>query len=200
MHVGRVRYGPVREADYHAIISDLNMPAMNGLELLREIKTVRPWTPLLLMTGNDSEDLVREAAKAGAYDFIKKPINRDMLVLAVKRALEAYQWRREREKDTILCVEGLEPSATIGSFRDRVAQVGRVRRLRLVLDTYDKSSGCAYGYVEFATPSEAEQAKRSLTSGALCEERLHVSFCRDAFRMDGSNPTRPHPRIPDGAW
>jgi CheY-like chemotaxis protein len=171
----------INARDYGAIICDMNMPVMNGLQVLRELKQVRPWTPFLLMTGNDREDLVAEAAKAGAYDFIKKPVNRDMLVLSVQRALEAHQWRGDRNKDTILCLEGFPPSTSIERFRNWVAQYGKVLRVRLVLDTDETNVRSAYGYVEFASSAEAEHARHNLADGARFDDQIHISSCHDAF-------------------
>jgi len=51
------------------------MPGMDGLELLAEIRTRRPDTPTLMITGHGEHDLVVEALRGGAYDFIRKPID-----------------------------------------------------------------------------------------------------------------------------
>jgi FixJ family two-component response regulator len=70
------------------------------------------------MTGHGDDNLIKEAAEAGAYDFIGKPVNRDVLVLAVTRALEAHYWRKigkghPSTTDSLLRVEGLPPSCSI---------------------------------------------------------------------------------------
>jgi CheY-like chemotaxis protein len=181
----------IRTTDYHAILCDLNMPVMNGLELLREVKKLKPWTPLLLMTGNDHDEFIHEAAQAGAYDFIKKPLNRDILVLAIKRALEVHQWRGERQKDTVLCLEGLPPAISVEAFRDWVAQFGTVLWVRLVLDAFERTGPSAYGYVEYASTEEAEHARRRLAHGARFQDRLDVSFCHEALQQRHSSPVRP---------
>src|SRR6266513_450939 len=66
--------------DYDAIVTDIKMPRMDGLELLAEIRTHRPDTPTLMITGYGELDLVVQALRAGAYDFIRKPIDRDYFV------------------------------------------------------------------------------------------------------------------------
>jgi hypothetical protein len=140
---------------------------------------------MLFITGNDSEDLVYEAAQAGAYDFIKKPVNRDMLVLAVKRALEAHQWRRERQKDTILCAEGLPTSLSVQDFRDSLAPFGTILWVRLVLDRFANGEAAAYGYVEFTTTAEAEQARSCIASTSL-GQHIHFSLCSDVIQHRSS--------------
>jgi len=75
--------------DYDAIVADIKMPGMDGLELLAEIRTHRPDTPTLMITGYGELDLVVQALRAGAYDFIRKPIDRDYFVASLRRAMEA---------------------------------------------------------------------------------------------------------------
>src|SRR5437879_4537058 len=57
--------------DYDAIVTDIKMPGMDGLELLAEIRTNRPDTPTLMITGHGEHDLVVNALRSGAYDFIQ---------------------------------------------------------------------------------------------------------------------------------
>src|SRR2546423_4703145 len=75
--------------DYDAIVTDIKIPGMDGLELLAEIRTHRPDTPTLMITGYGELDLVVQALRAGAYDFIRKPIDRDYFVASLRRAMEA---------------------------------------------------------------------------------------------------------------
>ena len=80
--------------DYDAIVTDIKMPGMDGLELLAEIRTHRPDTPILMITGYGELDLVVQALRAGAYDFIRKPIDRDYFVASLRRAMEARELSR----------------------------------------------------------------------------------------------------------
>src|SRR5436309_15674126 len=90
--------------DYDAIVTDIKMPGMDGLELLAEIRTHRPDTPTLLITGHGEHDLVVHALRAGAYDFIQKPIDRDYFVASLRRAIEMRQLSR-RVKEQQLALE-----------------------------------------------------------------------------------------------
>ena len=81
----------VAETDYDAIVTDIKMPGMDGLALLREIRALRPATPTLLITGHGEDDLAIRALRGGAYDFIKKPIDRDYFVSALTRAIQLRQ-------------------------------------------------------------------------------------------------------------
>jgi two-component system, sensor histidine kinase and response regulator len=90
--------------DYDAIVTDIKMPGMDGLTLLAEIRTRRPDTPTLIITGHGENELVVRALRAGASDFIEKPIDRDYFVAALYRAIRAHLLSR-RVKDRELALE-----------------------------------------------------------------------------------------------
>src|SRR5438067_1372128 len=90
--------------DYDAIVTDIKMPGMDGLALLAEIRTRRPDTPTLMITGHGEHDLVVDALRGGAYDFIQKPIDRDYLVAVLRRAIEMREVSR-RVKQQQLALE-----------------------------------------------------------------------------------------------
>src|SRR5437764_5717705 len=90
--------------DYDAIVTDIKMPGMDGLEQLSEIRMRRPATPTLMITGHGEHDLVVDALRGGAYDFIQKPIDRDYLVAVLRRAIEMREVSR-RVKQQQLALE-----------------------------------------------------------------------------------------------
>src|SRR5258708_15520337 len=65
------------DRDYDAIVTDIKMPGMDGLELVAEIRARFPETPILVITGHGEHALAINALRGGAYDFIQKPIDRD---------------------------------------------------------------------------------------------------------------------------
>ena len=81
--------------DYDAIISDVKMPGMDGLALLREIRSLRPDTPTLLVTGLGEHEFALQALRGGAYDFIQKPIDRDYFVASLQRAIQVRRLKRQ---------------------------------------------------------------------------------------------------------
>jgi signal transduction histidine kinase len=87
----------VAAQSYDAVVSDVKMPGIDGLELLARIGEIDPDVPVLLITGHGENDLAIQALRAGAYDLIPKPIDRDYLVAALVRAIERRQLRRELE-------------------------------------------------------------------------------------------------------
>ena len=77
----------VKASPYDAIITDWNMPGMSGLQLLEAVKQVRPQTPVVLISGHADQTLIAQALQAGATDFITKPIDRDIFLHSIRRAL-----------------------------------------------------------------------------------------------------------------
>jgi two-component system NtrC family response regulator len=70
------------------IITDMNMPGISGLQLLASVKERSPEALVIIITAFGSVDIAVEAMKAGAYDYITKPFNRDELQLIVAKALQ----------------------------------------------------------------------------------------------------------------
>ncbi len=70
------------------VITDIKMPALDGLEILKRVKAVDDGIPVILMTGYGSLDTAIEAVASGAYDYLLKPVEFSYLELAVNRALE----------------------------------------------------------------------------------------------------------------
>jgi signal transduction histidine kinase len=85
----------IRAHDYDTIVSDIEMPGMDGLELLAKIHALRPETLTLLITGHGDHDLAIQALRGGAYDCLLKPIDRDYFVAALDRTLHTRRLRRQ---------------------------------------------------------------------------------------------------------
>jgi two-component system response regulator FixJ len=71
------------------IVSDIRMPGMNGIELVRKLKSDGIACPVILITGHGDVALAVEAMKAGAIDFIEKPFDDAVLLGAIRSALDA---------------------------------------------------------------------------------------------------------------
>ena len=81
------------------IVSDVRMPGMDGLELQRRLKSLGVTLPMIIMTGHADVSLAVEAMKAGAVDFIEKPFDDDLILSAIRAALDLYDKTGYRETE-----------------------------------------------------------------------------------------------------
>ena len=80
---------------FSLIISDIKMPEMDGIELLKRVKATNPDMMVIMVTAFPEIDLAVEAMRLGAYDFIIKPADLDLVTLSVKKALEKKRLEEE---------------------------------------------------------------------------------------------------------
>ena len=100
---------------FDLLISDLKMPRMTGIELLAEVKRLRPDLPVILMTAFATVATAVEAMKQGAYDYIQKPFEADEIKLLVERALEHSRLVKENQALRSLAEASNAPRPLIGS-------------------------------------------------------------------------------------
>jgi signal transduction histidine kinase len=93
----------ISATDYDAVVADIKMPGIDGLELLARIHRLRPDTPTLLITGHGEHDLAVQALRGGAHDYIQKPIDRDYFVGSLSHALEVRRLGQQvaRQKQSL---------------------------------------------------------------------------------------------------
>src|SRR5436305_9191091 len=75
------------------ILSDINMPGMDGLQLLSEIKQRRPELPVMMVTAYGDDERRRRASELGAFEFITKPVDFDQLRAQLRNLSTAADWR-----------------------------------------------------------------------------------------------------------
>src|SRR5205807_8291223 len=73
------------------IVTDVRMPEMSGIDLLRRLRELRVTLPVIVITGHGDVPLAVEAMKAGAADFIEKPFDDDAILSAIRTAFAAGQ-------------------------------------------------------------------------------------------------------------
>ncbi len=107
------------------VLTDIKMPGMDGIELLQKIKQEDPDTEVIMITGHGDMELAIRSLKHEATDFVTKPINDDVLEIALKRAHERIDMRRRLREHT----ENLEQLVRKQSARlvevERLAAVGQ---------------------------------------------------------------------------
>ncbi|HMW32539.1 MAG TPA: sigma-54 dependent transcriptional regulator [bacterium] len=92
---GREAFNILKEQPIDLVFLDLLMPEMNGIDVLKEIRTINPDTTVVMMSGHGTIENAVEAVKLGAYDFIEKPLTKEKLIIAAKNALERVSLKEE---------------------------------------------------------------------------------------------------------
>lgn len=85
----------IKEGAFDLLISDLKMPGMDGVELIDEVRKMDKSIPILIITAYGSIESAEEAIHKGAYDYITKPFRKEQILIAINRALEWQEMKKE---------------------------------------------------------------------------------------------------------
>jgi DNA-binding NtrC family response regulator len=85
----------IKEGAFDLLITDLKMPGMGGIELIDEVRKIAKSIPILIITAYGSIESAEEAIYKGAYDYITKPFRKEQILIAINRALEWKEMKRE---------------------------------------------------------------------------------------------------------
>ena len=94
---GREAMALLQQESSDLVLSDIRMPDMSGIELLRTVRQLLPEVEVIMMTAFANVDTAREAFLLGAYDFVQKPFDNDLLKETVTRALAKISLVKEKE-------------------------------------------------------------------------------------------------------
>ena len=86
------------EAPFDLVITDLNMPGMTGIELIKEMSKEETTTEFIIITGYASLDTAIEAVKAGAFDYIVKPFRIEELKVVIKNAKDKIMLKKANKQ------------------------------------------------------------------------------------------------------
>src|SRR5262245_42233813 len=95
---GRIALERLRATAFDGALFDVAMPEMDGLALLRAVKESWPALPVIMMSGHATLSTAVEATKAGAVDFLEKPLTTDKVLITVQNALRLARLEREAEE------------------------------------------------------------------------------------------------------
>ncbi|MCX6353407.1 MAG: sigma-54 dependent transcriptional regulator [Candidatus Aureabacteria bacterium] len=114
------------------VLTDLRMPGIDGLDLMRRIRRSRPGVIVILLTAYGTVQTAVQAMKEGAYDYLTKPLNLDELEMVVRRAIASLVPRRERQELRY----GLESitgvSSRIEEIKEMVRQIAPTKATVLI--------------------------------------------------------------------
>lgn len=92
---GKTALEMCQKESYHIVITDVNMPVMDGITLLKHLKSRWPFVEVIIVSGYASIENAIEALKIGAFDFILKPVNFDHVQLVIKKCYQKIAWQTE---------------------------------------------------------------------------------------------------------
>lgn len=119
---GRVAHETALQRPFDLVLTDVRMPEMDGLTLLANLRRLAPQTPVLILTAYGTVDSAVEAMRAGAADYLLKPVQFDDLLLKVERSLaHGDLWRANRLMTEQLAAES--------AFENLVGQSAPMQRL-----------------------------------------------------------------------
>lgn len=152
------------------ILTDVWMPAKDGISLLRDAKRARPDVEVIVVTGHGQEDIVIQALREGAINFLRKPIDLDQMLLAIEKALDYQNTRRS------LAFRNRE----IALMHELVVRL--TQRLELVIETPERLSTDMGAFVrELATTLPFRLL--------VANPERQIIFC-SADSDDGAEPER----------
>ena len=123
---GRDAIAQLKQQAPDLIISDIRMPDMGGVDLLRAAKELLPEVEVIMMTAFANVDTAREAFLLGAYDFVQKPFDNDLLKETVTRALQKISLIKEKEallEENKALIQGQRTRGKLGNI------IGRSQRM-----------------------------------------------------------------------
>ncbi|MFQ8430747.1 sigma-54-dependent transcriptional regulator [Amaricoccus sp. W119] len=114
------------------VVSDIKMPGMDGMALLRRLQSVDPGLPVILMTGHGDVPMAVEAMRIGAFDFVEKPFDPERLAELVRKASQARAktlatraLRRELADGNVLTRRLMGASPAMEKLREQILDVGQ---------------------------------------------------------------------------
>jgi two-component system response regulator AtoC len=116
-----------RDADL--VLTDVRMPGMDGLALLKELQRLHPDLTVIVMSAYGNQDAAIEAMKAGAYDYVSKPFKRDEVMLVLRKAEERERLARENRRLRTELAETYRPEALVGRSEVMQEVLRQVRKI-----------------------------------------------------------------------
>ena len=116
------------QLNFDLVLTDVRMPRISGLELCREITARRPDIPVIVMTAFGDMEAAIEAMRVGAYDFITKPLEVDLLEIALQRAVDHRRLQMQLEKLEKQMQESSRAGVLVGENPIMLDLIGQIER------------------------------------------------------------------------
>ncbi len=125
---GKAALNILREKDVNLILTDLKMPAMDGLELLTVCKMIKPTVEIILITAYATVEKAVEAIKEGAFDFIVKPFKRKVLIDLINQALEKQTLNFQKELEQGRLLEEFQKEGDVVGHSEAIKKIIRLAK------------------------------------------------------------------------
>ncbi len=119
---GKVGMEKLQKGHFSAVISDLKMPIMSGIEVLKTIQVLQPNVPVIIITGFATVDSAVDAMKNGAFEYLTKPFLPDQILEKVKAAIQKRMINLESE----IIADGLPGETVAEAFIGKSAAMQKV--------------------------------------------------------------------------
>jgi len=143
----------------HCLVLDLSLPGLNGLELQRRLVTDRPNIPIIFITGHGDVPVTVQAMKAGAVEFLTKPLEETVLLSAIQLALERSE-------------AALRFQADLQSLNDNYASLSRREQevmVRVIRGLLNKQVGFELGISEITVKAHRGQVMRKMNASSFAD-------------------------------
>ena len=158
---GREGLQVVRDADLDLVITDMQMPEMDGMQLLREVKELNRELPVLMITAYAQVEKAVAAMQAGAFSYLAKPFSNDELIVTIQKATQHYSLVRENTR-------------LRSEIRGRSGFSGMVGKNPRMLQVYELIEKVA------PTPASVLISGESGTGKELVAKAIHMNSPREA--------------------
>jgi two-component system, cell cycle sensor histidine kinase and response regulator CckA len=195
----------LREEDFDLLLSDLMMPEMDGIRVVRAALEIDPHLVCIIMTGQDTLQTAVDALKTGVFDYVVKPVSRDTIMLALARAMKVRQLRLEnlQLRQTVAIYDlgqtiafTLDPQTILSRLADAALQHTEADEVSILLPTES-------GDELYVAEVRGEDRQRLLGERVSLEESISgwVARERQPLLLQGDvndvrfRPLWPHPGI-----
>jgi two-component system nitrogen regulation response regulator NtrX len=123
---GKTAVDMVNEGRFDAVLLDIKMPGIDGMEVLKRIREMDRDLPVLMISGHGTISTAVEATKMGAFDFLEKPADRDRLLIAVRNAIAGRMLASEKASLERALTKGLKIVGKSAAMRKLTADIARI--------------------------------------------------------------------------
>ena len=163
--------------DYDIVVTDLKMPGLGGMEVLKALRRDRPKTSVIIFTGFSSVDTAREALKNGAFDYVPKPFTPDELRSVIANAIEARKDAAGAKMLDLMAIVSHELKSPLAAVQTTATTLQRgyfgelEPEQQKIVETIIRN--CSY--LEDIIRSYIDLSKMELDGLALFKEKVHFA-------------------------